>query len=116
LIEDDAVVRKLQKEVLEQLGYNVIIAANGEEALVKFVENRELIQLLLLDVIMPKKNGMEVYEEIRKIVPDIKVLFTSGYTADIIQRQGLLEKGQHLLSKPATPSELAIKLREIMDN
>ncbi len=116
LIEDDVLVRNLQKEVLEQLGYKVIVAEDGEEAVAKFVENRELVQLLLLDIILPKKNGIEVYEEIRKIMPDIKVLFTSGYTADIIQRQGFLEKNQHFLSKPTTPYVLSRSLREILDN
>jgi YesN/AraC family two-component response regulator len=62
--------------------YKVILAQNGEEAIEKFLANKERIQLLLLDMIMPEKSGIEVYEEIKSIKPDTKVIFVSGYTAD----------------------------------
>lgn len=88
--EDDTEARKLTREVLDGAGYKVIEAVNGEDAINKFMENKDKIQLLLFDLIMPKKNGREAYEEIRKIRPDIRVLFTSGYPADIIHEKGVL--------------------------
>ncbi|MBI5749612.1 MAG: PAS domain S-box protein [Nitrospinae bacterium] len=75
--EDDRAVRKLTRSILERFGYKVIMVEDGEDAIEKFMENKEEIQLLLLDVIMPKKNGKEVYEEIKKINPGIKTLFLS---------------------------------------
>ena len=115
LIEDDAVLRHLERGVLEQFGYRVIEAEDGEDGLHQYRSFGEQIDCLLLDVIMPKKNGREVYEEIRRLRPDIKALFTSGYTTDIIRRQGLLEEYFDFLPKPATPAELLRKLRDILD-
>lgn len=115
LIEDDATLRQLMKGVLEQFGYRVIEAVDGEEGLRLFMECGEQIDGLLLDVIMPKKNGREVYEEIRRLQPGIRVLFTSGYTSEVIRRQGLLDADLAFLSKPATPTELLRKLREVLD-
>jgi len=89
MAEDDEEVRKFTKSVLEEFGYTIIEAVNGEDAITKFIENKDTIQLLLFDVIMPKKNGIEAYEEIIKIKPDIKAIFTSGYPADVIQKKGL---------------------------
>ena len=80
-----------------------------------FMEHVESINLLLLDVIMPKKNGREAYREIEKIRPDMKALFTSGYTADIIQKRGLLEEGFEVILKPVTLAALLQKVREVLD-
>ncbi len=114
--EDDKEVRKLSKDVLECFGYKVIETGDGEDTINRFKENEDKIQLLILDVIMPKKNGREVYEEIRKIRPDIKVLFMSGYTADIINSKGILEKGANFISKPVSSHEFLRKVREVLDN
>ncbi|HAK61191.1 MAG TPA: hypothetical protein DCO77_12565 [Nitrospiraceae bacterium] len=113
--EDDAGVRKLTKVVLEEFGYTVIEAEDGEAALRKFDEHADRISFLLLDVIMPKKNGKEVFEKIRAIRPDIKALFTSGYTANIIHRKGILDEGLHFISKPIAPKVLLEKVRSILD-
>ncbi len=113
--EDDQAVRKLTGDVLERLGYKVIAAGDGEEAIEKFMKNKEDIQLLLLDVIMPKKNGKEAYEEIKKINPHIKTLFLSAYTADLIHKKGILEGGLDFILKPVSPKELLRKVREILD-
>ncbi|NCO67016.1 MAG: hypothetical protein COY75_00890 [Nitrospirae bacterium CG_4_10_14_0_8_um_filter_41_23] len=64
---------------------------------------------------MPKKNGKEAYNEIKKTKPNIKALFTSGYTADIIQKKGLLEEGLNFIPKPISPRELLRKVREVLD-
>ena len=101
--------------MLMQSGYTVIPAENGEDAVNKFMANRGKIKLLLLDVIMPKKNGKEVYEKIRLFEPTIKALFLSGYTADIMHKQGLLEKDVNFLLKPVDMNDLLRKVRAILD-
>jgi len=115
LSEDDSAVRKLTKNVLEEAGYTVIEAEDGEEALNKFRGNDGSIRLLLLDVIMPKKDGKAVYEEIRKTHPAIKALFMSGYTANIIHKKGILEKDLNFISKPVAPAELLRLVRKVLD-
>ncbi len=115
LAEDDGAVRQLTNNVLEDFGYRVIEAVDGEDAVKKFLANRDQIQLLVLDIIMPKKNGKEAYQEICKIQPGIKVLFTSGYTADIIHRKGILETGLDFILKPIAPAIFLKKVREVLD-
>lgn len=115
LAEDDASVRKFTKATLEQWGYTVIEAEDGEDAIKAFKEYRDKIQLLVSDVIMPKMNGKEAYEEIKKITPDIKAIFMSGYTANIIHKKGILEEGINFISKPISPNELLRKVREVLD-
>jgi two-component system cell cycle sensor histidine kinase/response regulator CckA len=114
LVEDESVVRQVTKDMLEEFGYTVIEAIDGDEGVRVFRENQQRIQLVLCDLIMPHKNGKEVYEEIRKMRPDIKVIFMSGYTADIIEQQGIHEMGINFISKPTATSELLEKIREVL--
>jgi DNA-binding response OmpR family regulator len=79
------------------------------------MENRDQVQLLILDVIMPKKNGTETYEEIRAMKPDIKALYMSGYTADVFEKKNIPEKGLNLITKPVSPTELLKKVRTTLD-
>jgi PAS domain S-box-containing protein len=113
--EDDAHVRELIKEVLAGFGYTVVEAVDGEDALQVFHEHKDRIQLVIFDVVMPKKNGKEVYDEIKKIQPDIKAIFISGYDANIIHKKGILEEGLQFISKPILPVEILKKLREVLD-
>ena len=113
--EDDPGVRNLTKMILEQSGYTVIEALDGDEAVAKFMENRDRIQLLLLDIVMPKKSGKAVSEEIRKTSPRVRVLFTSGYTAEIIHQNGILDEGLNFITKPFSPRDLLKKIREVLD-
>jgi PAS domain S-box-containing protein len=113
--EDDASLRKLSSIVLESFGYTVITAMDGEDAITKFMENRDKIQLVVLDMIMPMKSGKEVYEEIRRICPDVKALFASGYTMDIITKKELQDKGMDFIPKPVAPKDLLKKVREALD-
>jgi len=115
LAEDELFLREVTKEMFEEYGYKVIDAVDGEDAIDKFMRNRDDIHLILLDAIMPKKNGKEVYLEIRKIRPDIKTVFLSGYSADIIQNKWIHEEGLTLISKPISPAELLKKIREVLD-
>ncbi|MCK9420891.1 MAG: PAS domain S-box protein [Nitrospirae bacterium] len=113
--EDDETVRNLITSVLTQFGYTVIQAENGEDAVKKFMANRGAIKLLLLDFMMPKKNGKETYDKIRIFEPDIKSLFLSGYAADIMGQKGLMEKGLNVIYKPILMNDLLRKVRAILD-
>lgn len=113
--EDEAEVRTLTKSVLEGFGYRVIEAVDGDDAIQKFLDSDGTVRLLLFDVVMPKRNGKDAYTEIRKMRPDIKVLFTSGYAADVINKKGTVEEGFNLITKPVSPKELLIRVREALD-
>ena len=115
LAEDEHEVRTLTKKLLADYGYKVIDATDGADAIAKFKLHKDEIKLLILDVIMPNKNGKEAYEEIKKIKPDMKVLFTSGYPADIVHKQGILDEGFEFIVKPAAPAILLKKIREVLD-
>jgi PAS domain S-box-containing protein len=115
LAEDDGVLRALFSTVLQEYGYNVILAEDGEEAVRKFADNKDKIQLAMLDMIMPKKNGKEAFDEIKKMRPDIKTLFSSGYTADRIDKDGILKEGYNFIAKPVSPKDLLRKIREVLD-
>ena len=113
--EDNNAVRTMTKKLLQDNGYTVIEAKHGEDAIQRFMEHAESISLLLLDLIMPKRNGWEVYETIRKIRPDIHVIFMSGYTADLFQQRLIPEEGMNLLTKPVSPDELLEAVRLELD-
>jgi polar amino acid transport system substrate-binding protein len=115
LAEDDSSVRNLMVSLLTQFGYEVIQAEDGQEAVEKFAANRDRIRLILMDMIMPKKNGKEAYQEICRLQPGVRVLYSSGYTADFIQNRGVSGEGIDLLMKPVQPIELLRKVREILD-
>jgi nitrogen-specific signal transduction histidine kinase/CheY-like chemotaxis protein len=114
LVEDEAPVRRMTKTIFEDFGYRVLEAVDGDDAIRVFRENRDAIELVLCDLIMPKKNGKEAYDELMKIRPGIKTIFTSGYTADILAQKGLQEEGLHFISKPFTPATLLSKVREVL--
>jgi PAS domain S-box-containing protein len=113
--EDDEAVRALMKDVLESYGYKVLEAIDGEDAIRVFREQKDEIQLLLMDVVMPKRNGKDAYDEALRIKPGVKALFTSGYAADIINQKGVLEKEYNFITKPVLPEELLRKVREVLD-
>ncbi len=115
IAEDDEDLRRLTALILEKNGYNVIEAVNGEDAVRKFIEKKDEVEFLLLDVIMPVKNGKEAYEEIRSIHPGIKALFTSGYSIEDLNRKGCYEEGINFLSKPLSAEKLIRKIREMLD-
>jgi signal transduction histidine kinase/ActR/RegA family two-component response regulator len=115
VIEDDARVRQFSRTALESFGYRVIEAVDGEDALRRFEEHKDDVELLLLDVIMPKKNGREVYNEIKKMRPGIKVIFSSGYTGEILADKGIIKEKMSFISKPMSPHELLSIVRETLD-
>jgi signal transduction histidine kinase len=113
--EDDATVMGFLKGLLESNGYNVIGVTNGEDAVTEFIKYKEIVRLVLLDVIMPRKNGKEAYDEIVRINPDIKAIFISGYTSDVIDWKCALREDLCLIPKPVQPAVLLAKLREALE-
>lgn len=112
IVEDNDDLRILLKDILEQYGYRTREAADGMEAITEFYAN--IPDMVILDVIMPRKNGREVYDEICKTHPDMKFLFISGYTADVISRKGIIEGGYDFISKPFQPTDLLRKVRAML--
>jgi PAS domain S-box-containing protein len=116
LVEDDPALREMAGTLLKRLGYTVWAAANGIEALsLKQQRNVGHIDLLFTDVVMPHMSGKELADRVQSLYPHTRILFTSAYTESAIVHQGVLNKGVALLQKPFTPSALARKLREILD-
>jgi signal transduction histidine kinase len=116
IAEDDQNVRRLNKALLEQYGYRVLEAEDGKDALDKFKRNKKTVNLLILDVVMPRMNGKEVFDEVKRLSPGMKVLFTSGYTADIISRKGIIQREFNFIPKPLAPGEFLKKVREVLDS
>jgi CheY-like chemotaxis protein len=114
LAEDETEVRRMVSLILADAGYTVVEAADGEDALRRFGEHRDDIRLLLTDVIMPTMNGRDLAEAVRKQNPSVKVLFMSGYTADIIRNKGMLGADVLLLSKPVAPEQLLVRIRRTL--
>ena len=116
LAEDDPVVRNLAKTLLEECGYQVIEAQDGAEAVEKFLTYADAIHLLLFDVMMPEKNGKEAYCEIKKTHPEVKAIFMSGYTDDILNSSSRIPaENPVLIAKPFTQTRLLQKVREVLD-
>jgi PAS domain S-box-containing protein len=113
--EDDASLQTFVETLLTNSGYQTITANNGEEAVELFSANSSNISLVLMDMLMPKKNGLQAYNEIKPLLGDTKVLFTSGYTADFIRSRGELDDSVELIMKPLKPAELLRKVREMLD-
>jgi PAS domain S-box-containing protein len=115
LVEDEEAVRLLNREVLEELGYAVLDARDGEAALELSQRHAGRLHLLLTDMVMPRMTGRQLAERLRASRPELRVLFVSGYTSDVVARSGGLEPGMAFLQKPFTPDQLARKLRELLE-
>lgn len=115
LAEDEEEVRRTSKIILEKFGYNVIESSNGNDAIKRYRKYREQIKLLILDVIMPEKNGQEVYEEVKKTSPEIEAIFISGYSAEIMSRKGVLRDNCHYIVKPILPELLLKKIKDVIN-
>jgi len=114
VVEDDEGVREVAVRILRPLGYMVIEAVDAEEALKRAAANRGRIDLLMTDVVLPGMNGRRLAEKLQASHPDLKVLFASGYTQDVIARQGILEDGIQFVGKPYSPKTLALKVRQAL--
>ena len=114
--EDDADVRQFLLSVLTQFGYSVILAVDGQDVVDQFAAHLGQVSLVLMDMIMPKRNGRDAYAAISALQPGVKVLYVSGYTADFIQNRGVSGDDIKLVMKPVQPTELLRKVREMLDN
>ncbi|ACK81451.1 CHASE3 domain-containing protein [Methylorubrum extorquens] len=115
VVEDEPAVREIACAILSDLGYRVLEAADGEEALRVFGANAAAIDLLLTDVVLPAKvRGREVAERILAIRPEVRVVFMSGYTENSIVHHGRLDDGVHLIGKPFKREQLACKVAEVL--
>jgi CheY-like chemotaxis protein len=116
IVEDEPSVRHLATTVLEAQGYKVLSASNGQDALHSARNHAgSPIRLVVTDVIMPQMGGKVMAEWLKTANPDLKILFTSGYTDDAITQHGVLETGVDFLPKPYTPATLVLKVREMLD-
>ncbi|WP_292659461.1 CHASE3 domain-containing protein, partial [Mesorhizobium sp.] len=113
VVEDDARVRVSTTEAIRELGYTVIHAASGEEALQKLAENPN-VALLFTDIVMPVMNGRKLAEEAVARMPLLKVIFTTGFTRNAVVHNGVLDHDVHFLAKPFTIEQLAAKLRDVL--
>jgi CheY-like chemotaxis protein len=119
--EDEEVLRNLARDILEELGYAVLLAPNGEEAVEMYGKNRDQIDLLLLDVVMPRMGGWEAYERIRELDPDVPLILMTGYSAEtaqsrFVKQSELMETlGATVVQKPYSVEGLGRKVREVLD-
>ena len=115
LVEDEGIVRDLATRILKRLGYDVLQAPDGGQALMLAENYRAPIHLLMTDVVMPGMNGRQLAERLEALHPEMKILYTSGYTENIIVHHGVLEEDLNFIGKPYSPQALAKKLREVLD-
>ena len=115
LVDDDSSVRSVARIALQEAGYLVIEAAGGEEALAAVLARSITVALLVTDVVMPRMSGKELARRLQEISPKAKILYVSGYTANVISHHGILEVGVDFLQKPFSSLELLTKAREILD-
>jgi CheY-like chemotaxis protein len=116
LVEDNAPVRKLFCKILKDLGYTLLEAENGQEALQAAAHYSGPIHLLLTDVIMPDMTGQVLAKTLPQTHSDMKILFMSGYTDEVVARHGVLDSGAAFVQKPLSAAKLARKVRTVLDN
>jgi len=115
LVDDEEMILEVSQALLESLGYTVLMAKGGREALEIYKENRDIIDMIILDMIMPDMGGGETCDHLRAINPELKILLSSGYSIDG-QAKEILERGcDGFIQKPFNMKELSGKIREILD-
>ncbi len=116
IAEDHEGMREMAREALESLGYHILIARDGEEAVAVFSAHRDSISLVLLDVIMPRRNGPEACASIEALKSGVSVVFATGYADEGMAMAGIVERGFAVLKKPYSPRTLCRKVREVLDH
>jgi CheY-like chemotaxis protein len=114
IVEDEEVLRSFSSEMLTDLGYDVLTACNGEEALVLFAENHDIINVVVSDMIMPKMSGLELFSELKTINPAIKFILVTGYCLEEAEGK-VLRNMSAILMKPYTTEKIAALIRKILD-
>ncbi|MBN2365894.1 MAG: PAS domain S-box protein [Calditrichaeota bacterium] len=115
LVEDEEMVREMAVRILKEKGYTVLASGHGTQAMEVSNNFRKKIDLLVTDIVMPGMSGKELVQNIRKERPDLKVLYISGYTDEVISQQGLLEEDVNFLQKPFPPQKLLMRIREVLE-
>lgn len=115
VVEDEPQVRQISTECLRDLGYTVLEAANGSEALAILADRHDVL-LLFTDVVMPGMNGRELVDRARETHPTLPVLYTTGYTRNAIIHNGIVDQGVTFLAKPFTIEQVAQKVRSVLDS
>jgi len=115
LVEDEDSVREVAGRILRRLGYTVVEARNGTEAMRRFTEDGSEFDLIVTDIVMPEMGGLELAQRVREWTPNARILFTSGYTEDAVLSRNFLDPGAEFVEKPFTPARLAQRAREVLD-
>jgi PAS domain S-box-containing protein len=115
MVEDDGSLRAALERMLRKMGYKVLTATNGDEALLASEQQQGEIHLLLTDVVMPQMSGPQLAEQLKRRRPKMRILFTSGYTDDSIVHHGVLDPGTEFIGKPFSAADLARKVRDVLD-
>lgn len=115
LVEDDQAILKMTKMMLERVGYSVLSASKPEEAIEIANKHSGQIHLFITDVVMPEMNGRDLSKNILSIYPNLKTLFMSGYTANVIAHHGVLDEGVNFIQKPFSREQISVKVRELLD-
>jgi len=114
LVEDEAAILRLTKKILESAGYKILTADTPSRAIALAGDHAAEIVLLLTDVVMPEMNGKDLANQLKTLIPQLKCLFMSGYTASVIAGRGVLDEGMHFIQKPFSAEGLAVKVREVL--
>jgi len=115
LVEDDQAILKMTKMMLERVGYSVLSASKPDEAIEIANKYSGQIHLFITDVVMPEMNGRDLSKNILSIYPNLKTLFMSGYTANVIAHHGVLDEGVNFIQKPFSREQISVKVRELLD-
>ncbi len=115
LVEDDGMVRNTALNILQNYGYSVLCARDGEDAFNLCLQHKEPVQLMLTDMVMPGMSGKKLAQRLEELRPEMKVLFMSGYTDNAIVHKRLLDKGIAFIQKPFSPVDLGRKVREVLN-
>ncbi len=116
LVEDDSAILRMTKNMLQRQGYNVLTAATPKEAICMAREYNKDIRLLITDVVMPEMNGKDLVNYLTSIIPNLKSLFMSGYTSDVIAHNGVVDEDMAFVQKPFSMKELSDKVRKVLDS
>jgi len=115
IVEDEEILRSFSCEMLKDLGYNILTAADGEEALAVFQENQEEIDLVVSDMVLPKKTGIELFSDLKQIKPAVKFILVTGYTLEEAE-ENILRDMEAVLMKPYTTEKIAALIRKNLDS
>jgi CheY-like chemotaxis protein len=114
VVEDEPAIQTVGKIMLEELGYRVLVASTPGEAIAQVEKHASKIHLVITDVVMPDMNGRDLAKRLLDLYPGMKILFMSGYTADVIAHRGVLDEGVNFIQKPFSMTVLAIKVQEAL--